>query len=277
MVVAFDGQLFLKKQKTGIAQMAYSILINMKFDVANQYVINAFTTKEKLQNSFSLSELNKLGYSIKYGGFDRRLYRLLELVVPIPYSCFFGNDSDVTIFFNYVISPSASGKNITIIHDMVYKACPETMSFKTKKVLESAMSKTVRRSDHIITDSEFSKSEIEKYLSVSEEKISVLYGGVDHEHFKPDISAEEIERIKRLYGITGSYILYLGTIEPRKNLVRLIKAYDRLKTKSSDLPKLILAGGDGWGYKEIHEIVKKRNDDSNIKFLGYVGMMNVPR
>lgn len=99
--------------------------------------------------------------------------------IPIPYNLFFGRKSEVTHFFNYIIPPFVNGKKVVTIHDMVIKAYPETVRFRTKQLLYTGMKKSMRRADIIVTDSEFSKNEIIKYYPKYAHKLQVVPCGVD--------------------------------------------------------------------------------------------------
>ena len=115
-------------------------------------------------------------------------------------------------------------------------------------MLDLNMERSCRRADIILTISQFSKNEIIKYLHVPSEKIVVVPCGVDFSKFRPDLGAGDIADAKSKYGITGEYLLYLGTLEPRKNIERLIEAYALLRERLGTVPRLVIAGKKGWLY-----------------------------
>ena len=135
-----------------------------------------------------------------------------------------------------------------------------------------------QRADVILTVSEFSRQEIHHYLGIPLEKIHVVYNGVDPEQYHPDYREGRIQEVKAKYNIPGSYILYLGTLEPRKNIETLIRAYQRLLTAGpsrfgqppSAFPKLVLAGKKGWLYDSIFQLVKEFHLENQVIFTGYV-------
>jgi glycosyltransferase involved in cell wall biosynthesis len=138
------------------------------------------------------------------------------------------------------------------------------------------MNRSCNRADTIITISQFSKSEIVKYLAVPKEKIVVMPCGVDFEFFRPDYSTEEIQTIKDKYSINSDYILYLGTLEPRKNIEKLIDAYQLLKSRNNDIPKLVIAGRKGWQYNSIFQKVNEYRLINDIIFTGYLSEQDTP-
>ena len=198
------------------------------------------------------------------------LYRAASTYLPIPYKHFFGRDADVTHFFNYIAPPGVHGKTVITVHDMVYKAFPETVRGRTKWMLISGLKPSMNRADIIVTDSEFSKSEILKYFPKYEKKIRVVPCGVDLEKFKPCDTPERIPEVKSSLGINGEYFLYLGTIEPRKNLERLISAYHILTQRIQGAPKLVLAGGKGWLYDSIFQRVSDLKLADKVLFTKYI-------
>ena len=164
--------------------------------------------------------------------------------------------------------PFVSGKKVVTVHDMVYKAFPDTVRGRTKFMLNMGLKRSMRRADIIVTDSEFSKEEILKYFPQHKRKIRVVPCGVDLERFKPCTDLERISKVKSSLGIEGDYV---GTSEPRKNLRRLIAAYAAfVKKVGENSPKLVLAGGKGWLDGEIYASVRKLGLEGKVLFTEYV-------
>ena len=139
------------------------------------------------------------------------------------------------------------------------------MNKKNLRRISKGMQRSVKRSDHIITISEFSKKEIMELLNVPEEKISIVYSAPVN---SKDVG--DVLQVREKFGIEGPYVLYVGTIEPRKNLSRLIRAFDKLKTEHNIPHKLVLAGGNGWNNEEIYETAKNAACKDDIVFTGYL-------
>ena len=213
------------------------------------------------------------GKSIKLNtsDFSGYLYRAVSTFLPLPYSWLFGRKSDITHFFNYIVPPFVHGKKVVTVHDMVYKAFPETVRGRTRFMLEMGLKRSMKRADIIVTDSEFSKSEIVKYFPQHEKKIRVVPCGADPERFHPCTEPERIPEVKKSLEIEGEYFLYLGTIEPRKNLERLITAYKHLADKlGENCPKLVMAGGKGWLDNGIYSRVERLGLTGKVIFTKYV-------
>lgn len=207
--------------------------------------------------------------------FSGMLYRSAALFLPVPYKYFFGKKMDINHFFNYIAPPGVHGKTVITVHDMVYKTMPETVSSRTKMMLKKGLTASMKRADIIVTVSEFSKKEIIKYFPQHEKKIRVIYNGVDLEKFKPCEDSARIDEVKKQLGIQGDYFLYLGNIEPRKNLERLITAYDIFCKREKNAPLLVLAGGKGWLYDSIFQRVKDLGISDKVMFTKYIPSENL--
>lgn len=277
MKISFDVQLLLKGEKTGIGWCAENILHNLKLDTKNTYQLNCFTLGYKKQKIINVDKYVEMGYKIKKcSWFNDVIYKILSTFFYLPYSLFFGHDTDITLFFNYIVPAGVKGKKIVIVHDMAYKVYPETVRDRTRFMLNKSLRKSCKRADKIITVSQFSKQEIIKYLGVEKSKIVVMPNGVDLSVFHPNYSEQDICRVTQKYGIPREYLLYLGTIEPRKNLERLIQAYAQLKSEIPTAPKLVIAGGNGWLYESIYETVKIMSIESDVIFTGYINQEDLP-
>lgn len=159
------------------------------------------------------------------------------------------------------------------IMDLSFVHYPEMFIRQDLYQLVSWTRDSVRRASHIFTISQFSKDDIIKHYSIPEEKITVTYPGYDQERLAKDISAEEIIRVKKAYGITGDYLIYLGTLQPRKNLKKLIAAFAQLK--KDDL-NLVIAGKRGWLYSEILNEGKRLGIEKRVVFTDYLNSKDTP-
>ena len=279
MKVAFDVQLFLKGEKTGIAWCADNLIKELSQIGDNEYELNYFKTNQAKEKLDELEVYRRNGCTENACNyFSDIYYKLLWNIIPISYSVFFGKKAQITQFFNYAVPPGVKGKKVTIIYDMAYKAIPETVRKKTRRWLELTVKKSCKRADRIITISEFSKSEIIKYLHIPENRVVVMPMGVNSELFHTNYAKEEVEILKEKYNINGQYFLYLGTLEPRKNIERIIEAYSCLVERKSkrEIPSLVLAGKKGWMYNSIFEKVKQLGIENKVVFTGYVLENEVP-
>lgn len=270
MKIAFDGQPLLNANKTGIAYYEDGLVKGMmKYYPENEYQLDVFTFRhkdriEQLQKEYS----HKLVLKKCVWLWDR-IFRAFTFLIYIPYACFFSGKREVTHFCNYVIPFGVKGKKVVTIHDLAFREYPQTIRTRTMMMLKLNLRRTIKRADAIAVVSTFTKNELEKYYNVPKEKVYIVPCGIDKEKYE---KKRNVEEVKEKFGIDGEYFLYLGTLEPRKNIVRLIEAYDefRRENEKDSLPDLVIAGGKGWMYDEIYEVVNKKHLEKWIIFTDYV-------
>lgn len=274
--IAFESQLFLKGNKTGIAWCADNIIkeLSKKEDCLCNYFSMKYNALQKQQ----VEKYKRYGarmYECRW--FHDVLYKLIWPFIPIPYSFFFREKTDITQFFNCVVPPGVKGKSVVVVHDMAYKVCPETVRMKTRRWLQLTLKKSCKRADAIVTVSESSKHDIVKYLGIEPDKITVMPNGVDMRYFHNHYNQEDISFVKNKYHIANQYFLYLGTLEPRKNIPNLIRAYKKLLKDGKQMPQLVIAGGKGWLFDSIFETVKELKLENQVLFTGYLDVDEVPK
>lgn len=272
MRIEFDALPLVSDKMTGIGWCeAGQTTALARLHPEDSFRYNFFSGKDNAAKMERIKPFAGDSIAVKMAKFSGYMYRASSTFVPVPYSSFFGKKADVTHFFNYIVPPGVHGKTVVTVHDMVYKAFPETVRGRTKLMLNMGLKRSMKRADVIVTDSEFSKSEIIRYFPQHEAKIRVVPCGVDTDRFHPCTEPERIPAVKESLGIEGDYFLYLGTIEPRKNLERLITAYKALVNKLGEKsPKLVLAGGKGWLYDGIFARVERLGLQDKVIFTKYV-------
>lgn len=272
--IALSGNLFLEKEKTGISYMAENISKTMmENNPQSQFFINIFD--KNIGGSLELFDYSNVKV-IRNSKMKYWVYKLISSFIPMPYKSFFNEDVDITQFFNYIIFPGVKGKKITIVHDMAYKFLPETVTSRTKLFLKLNMKRTIKRADMILTISEFSKNEILRAFNVEENKIRVIPCMINKELFNTNYNEQQIETAKKKHSIVSPYFLYLGTLEPRKNIVKQIEAYALFKNKTKNDIKFILAGKKGWMYEDIFKKVKQLCLEDDVIFTGYIDNSDAP-
>ena len=269
MKIAFDAHPLLGRM-TGIGYCeAGQISALTRLHPEHDYSLQFFALRHVQEHVAELAPYTRGRVCAKHAPCLAYAYRLVSAFVPVPYAWFFGKN-DLTHFFNYIVPPFTGGKTVVTVHDMVYKAFPETVRGRTKHMLDMGLVPSMKRADRIVTDSEFSRSEIVKYYPEFAEKIRVVPCGVDSTRFHHVADTRQVDAVRAKYGIGERYFLYLGTLEPRKNLVRLINAYAEY-AKNCDTPaQLVLAGGKGWLYDEIFSRVQEMRLENHVIFTQYI-------
>jgi glycosyltransferase involved in cell wall biosynthesis len=146
---------------------------------------------------------------------------------------------DVLFAPNFVPPPTRTTRLVVTVHDLAFRLHPETAPQSTRWWL-ARIDRTLEHASRIIAVSETTRRDLLDAYDVADARVAVIPNGVDGAVFHPS-SPEEVERVRRRFGISGPYLLYLGGIEPRKNLPNLIRAYAELPSEAR--PALVLAGG----------------------------------
>ncbi|OGF99778.1 hypothetical protein A2Y99_02345, partial [Candidatus Gottesmanbacteria bacterium RBG_13_37_7] len=199
----------------------------------------------------------------------------------LPLSLYIDPEKPAVFFSPTHYSPRfAFCPRIIAIMDLSYIRFPEMFTKKDLYQLQHWTSYSVKKADKIITISNFSKSEIIDYYQISAERILVTYPGYDKDKYKKleIINKINLLKIKKKYQIEGEYILFVGTLQPRKNLIRLIEAFKKVKTgvlKGKPL-QLVISGKKGWLYREIFAKVKQFGLESDVVFSGYTDPRDLP-
>lgn len=153
-------------------------------------------------------------------------------------------------------------RHVITVHDLTFIHYPQYLTAEARQYYNKQIKWAVTHADHILCDSEATKQDLMALLNVSPDKITVHMLGVD-ESFRPQDDAH-IATIQRALGLPPNYFLFVGTFEPRKNIIGLLHAYHDLKTKSPDAPKLVLVGKRGWLFTETMSTIETLNLDQHI-------------
>jgi len=177
----------------------------------------------------------------------------------------------------FTAPPFAPCPVVTTIHDLSFEHLPETFKRRSRAQLRLTVRRTARKAALILTLSEFSRRDIIETYAVDPERVIVTPAAAPT-HFKPVASETELEKIRERYGIGANYLLSLGSIQPRKNLTRLIEAFQQLRKSRPDdeLPQLVIAGKRGWLDDEVFRAAQRDGLNESVKFIGYVPEEDLP-
>jgi glycosyltransferase involved in cell wall biosynthesis len=171
--------------------------------------------------------------------------------------------------------PLVSGvPSIVTVHDTTSSLFPEQFVLKHRVIYSTLVPLSAKKASRIIAVSENTKQDIIRLFKIPENKIVAIHEGVN-KTFYPRKN-DEVDRLKRRYNIEGNYVLFVGTLQPRKNLVYCIKAFNLLKSNRNIEYKLVIAGKKGWFYNNIFRTVRQLNLVSHVVFLGQVPEEDLP-
>lgn len=197
--------------------------------------------------------------------------------IPVTLSAELRKHPVDVLHVQYTAPPFCPCPVVTTIHDLAFEHLPETFKRRSWMQLRLTVRHTARRAAEIITVSEYSRQDISATYGISPERITVTPEAASPQFIR--ITSEtELQNVRRKYGIERDYILALGSIQPRKNLVRLIEAYTYLSERHSDmeLPRLVIAGKKGWLESEVFRVAKASAAAHDVVFTGYVPDSELP-
>ncbi len=262
MRIAIDGYEANVPQRLGSSQVAFELLRNLeKIDRKNEYQI--------LLPSPPLGDLPKerAGWTYKILK-PKRLWTQITLPFYLYTTKF---KPDLIFSPTHYIPRFSPVKRIATIFDLSFLHFPESFLKKDLWQLTNWTKFSIQNADHIITISNFSKADIIFKYGINKDKITVVYPGYDNEKFKDQISKIKIEDAKKKYKTGDNYIIYIGTLQPRKNLIRLIEAVARIENlKLLVVGKTKGEGRQGWMYEGILDAPKKLGIEERVNFLGFV-------
>lgn len=263
MIVGLDANEANVKNRVGSGVYALNLL--REFSITKDYLFLVFL-KEK-----PIADLPKENKNFKYIVFGpKKLWTRIALPIKLAFT------TKIDIFFtlgHYGPRFSRIPYAVTIF-DLSYLRYPKMFKKNDLYQLVNWSKRSIAKSKHIFTISNSSKQDIVKNYKINPKKITVTYPGYDEKRFKPQPQLV-IQKAKNKYKIMGDYIIFVGTLQPRKNIETLIEALASIVHSSQNL-QLVIAGKKGWLYDSIFAKVKDLKLEDKVVFTDYVSDNDVP-
>ncbi len=192
--------------------------------------------------------------------------------LPLPVEAVVG-PVDVVHGTDFVLPPTRA-RTLLSIHDFAYIIHPETARPELRRYLSRAVPRNVRRADHIHVNSIATQRDMERLLGVPHAKSTIIYSGSGNDFYRRD--AAEIAAMRQRLDLPPRYLLNVGTVQPRKNVERLIAAYASVRELAADTP-LVIAGKRGWLAEPIYAAVERFGLHEQVRFLDFVSDDDLPR
>src|SRR3712207_3089254 len=177
----------------------------------------------------------------------------------------------------YTAPPLAPCPVVATIHDLSFEHIPETFRLRSRVQLRLTVRATARRASHVIAPSEYTRRDLVETYGLDEGRVSAIPLAVAP-RFRPVEDGAELGRVRERYGIGGEYVLAVGSIQPRKNLARLVRAYSALRRGrgGSNLPQLVLVGKPAWLYGDTLPAIEEEGLGQSVLPTGYVPEGDLP-
>lgn len=179
---------------------------------------------------------------------------------------------DVLFVPAHVLPPLHPRKSLVTVHDLGYRYFPEAHPSPERVYLDISTRRNVMAARVVIADSYATRDDIVRMYGAPREKIRVVYPSYNEGLYRPTREAGEIERVRARYGLETTYIISVGTIQPRKNYGRLIEAFAMLTPGHT----LVIAGKKGWRAEELEGRVSEAGLTGRVKFVDYVPPEDLP-
>ncbi|MHB1391449.1 MAG: glycosyltransferase family 4 protein [Thermoleophilia bacterium] len=213
-----------------------------------------------------------------HAGLETVLVRLEQPLVRIPLLTpwLVWRQAIDLLHVQYVGPPLMTAPLVAVIHDISFESFPQFFSRKEVIQFRHTIPLTARRARKVLTVSENSKRDLVDIYGLPEDKVIVTYLGVN-DRFRPVSAGVETRQVTDRYGISNGYILAVGNLQPRKNLVRLMAAYTRLRSARPDIEQqLVIVGKKAWKHDPILAFVEKSPWNRDIILTDYVPDDDLP-
>ncbi|OGD29593.1 MAG: hypothetical protein A2Y56_06650 [Candidatus Aminicenantes bacterium RBG_13_63_10] len=265
MRIGFDLRPFLK-QETGVGVYFRHLLFELAaIDAANEYFLFSASWKDRFPRD-------------RVPPFRRMNFR--DLKVPVRAVDFlwqrlggpaldrvFGTRLDLTHSPSPLFLPTR-GKKVVTVHDLFFLDSPELADKEARRVFVGRAGRAIQAADGVLTISQFCRRAILERFRVDEGRIKVIPHGLD-KSFGREPSAEDMDRVRKGLAPAGPFLLFVGALEPRKNLVRLLEALKILSGRGLDAP-LLVVGRPGGDSERVTQAVGRLGLDSRVRLIGYL-------
>ena len=265
MRIAFDGTA-LRPQRTGVGYYTEHLLHHLAQEAGDDELI--VLSNRPIETTLPLPP------RVRVAAPSWRAPRMVWMQTLAP-TALREVEADVAHFTNGMLPLASPVPTVVTIHDMSLRMYPQYHPTRRVLLNRPLADLAARWADAIITVSESAKEDIVRLYKIDPDRVHVVYEAAAPS-FKPVRDPAELDRVRRRYGLDDRVILYVGTIEPRKNLPKLIEAF-AARRRTGDLPhQLVCVGPYGWLSRGIDGLIKRSNAGLAIHFTGYVPFEDLP-
>ena len=257
MRIAINCRSFLNKNYTGIGRYAFQLIKSLsEIDQANEYFL--YISKRFFSKRI-IPRVPAPNFFLKIDRFNRGMKKTVGPVdichCPSP----------------EILNDMNGAHSVVTVHDLIYKTYPQGHTSATIEQTERQLEGVVEKASKIICCSQSTLNDLNRYFSVDPQKTVLIYQGVSRKDFYPldENEARPAQVLIRSKGVEGPFILFVGTIEPRKNLRNLIEAFSLLREKKQYKGKLVVVGMQGWN-EDLSSLIGRLGLKQEIIFTGFL-------
>jgi len=283
MKIAIDISPLATPKRTGIENFTFNFCKNLsKVDKENEYILFAnsyghFQSLKEAIEGIGIKESRNI--STQISRVPRTILELMWKYIHIPSVEHLVHEK-IDVF--HIMGAGAINpllrtvKLVATIYDLIPIKFPDFFDEKTRRHFNCYFNNVIPKADVVIAISNSTKEDILEYFDIPGNKVEVVAPGFDSELYRQMQDKSMIDKIKAKYGIDKNYILFVGTLEPRKNLQKLIKAYSILPEYLKSDYLLVVCGKKGLFFEELFRAVKELKLEEKVIFTGYVPDEDLP-
>jgi anaerobic magnesium-protoporphyrin IX monomethyl ester cyclase len=268
MRIAFDGTT-LRPGRTGVGYYTEHLLHELAGMSADDLIV---MSNRGIDTTLPLPD--GVQVAIDAQGAGRRVPRMVWMQMLAP-RMLQRLAPDVAHFTNGIVPLASTIPAVVTIYDMSLTLYPRYHPLRRALLNRPLVNLAARRADAIITISESSKRDIVKLYGLGPERVHVIHGAAA-QSFRPVRDLTERDRVRQRYGLADRFVLYVGTIEPRKNLPKLIEGFAKLRKVRKLDHQLVCAGPYGWLSGDLDGLIKRLGIEDAVRFTGYVPFEDLP-
>jgi glycosyltransferase involved in cell wall biosynthesis len=274
--ILFDAGPLVNGQKSGVGHYTDRLVKALAVNYPNELTLVGHYFNFLDRKRPVLPRYNNVSYRVSRFLPGKALSILRRIGLQIPFDLLIRSRGDIALFPNFVSLPTIQRiKKIVVVHDLIFEDSPEYLQPANRKFLKRFVPSSVKNADLVVAVSENTKKEIIEHYKISPSKIIVVTPAVDHSEFK-SMPGQAVQDVTAKFGIKKPYILTVGTLEPRKNLIGVLNAFELLPESIKEKHSLVLVGGKGWLDSEIQHKYEQLNKKYSVVKTGYVEDDDLP-
>ena len=261
--------------RVGIGRYTHNLVKSLaELDRENKYLLFCFLFKDYAKKLAMASFPAASNFKVMSAPIPVKVTRFWANRLNIPIEWLIGS-FDVVHFPEPYPFRSKSARTIVTVHDIGFALWPEMFTKEMRALLEKQMRCVVEKVDSIIAVSRTTRSDLLEVYGFDKERIHIIEHGVEGS-FRPITDSGSLEALRRRYKLPEKFVLCVGTLEPRKNHVRLIQAFQLMCERHPNEYSLVICGKKGWMYDEILNVANSPGLRERVLFTGYVPDEHLP-